>query len=380
MTAAPLSRLPGAWDARLIGIVACSLLAFGIAAVYGASSIAAVQAGRVGSWFALRQLIGGVLGVGGLLIAARVDYHVWQRLAWPLLGGALVLLLVPYMPGTGAIAPEINGARRWVDVGVVIVQPSEIAKFAAVVWVSMLATKKGAQIRDLRHGLLPFIVIVLPTVLLIVFEPDLSTAALLVLIVGIVLFTAGARVGHFLVIGLIGVPVVWREIQGAQYQLTRVLTFLSPGADAADSSWQVSQSLLGIGSGRWFGVGFGEGLQKLGYLPYAYSDFIFSTIGEEWGFVGGGLVVLLFALYIGVGLRIARTASDRFGLLLATGLTAMVGVTAILHIAVTLALVPTTGLPLPFVSYGRSNLFISLLATGVIVSIGNRRGASRARS
>ncbi len=229
MTAAPLSRLPGAWDARLIGIVACSLLAFGIAAVYGASSIAAVQAGRVGSWFALRQLIGGVLGVGGLLIAARVDYHVWQRLAWPLLGGALVLLLVPYMPGTGAIAPEINGARRWVDVGVVIVQPSEIAKFAAVVWVSMLATKKGAQIRDLRHGLLPFIVIVLPTVLLIVFEPDLSTAALLVLIVGIVLFTAGARVGHFLVIGLIGVPVVWREIQGAQYQLTRVLTFLSPG-------------------------------------------------------------------------------------------------------------------------------------------------------
>ena len=291
-----------------------------------------------------------------------------------------MLLLVPYVPGTGAIAPEINGARRWVDVGVVIVQPSEIAKFAAVVWVSMLATKKGAQIRDLRHGLLPFIVIVLPTVLLIVFEPDLSTAALLVLIVGIVLFTAGARVGHFLVIGLIGVPVVWREIQGAQYQLTRVLTFLSPGADAADSSWQVSQSLLGIGSGRWFGVGFGEGLQKLGYLPYAYSDFIFSTIGEEWGFVGGGLVVLLFALYIGVGLRIARTASDRFGLLLATGLTAMVGVTAILHIAVTLALVPTTGLPLPFVSYGRSNLFISLLATGVIVSIGNRRGASRARS
>jgi cell division protein FtsW len=151
---------------------------------------------------------------------------------------------------------------------------------------------------------------------------------------------------------------------------------VSGGGDATDASWQMQQSLVGMGAGRAFGVGFGEGLQKLGYLPLAYSDFIFSTIGEEWGFVGVTLVILLFAIYLWMGLRIARSAPDRFGLLLATGLTAMIAVTAILHMAVTLAMVPTTGLPLPFISYGRTALLVSLFATGVIVNVG-RQGARR---
>src|SRR6185503_2464048 len=137
--------------------------------------------------------------------------------------------------------------------------------------------------------------------------------------------------------------------------------------------WQITQSMIGIGAGGLFGVGFGQGLQKLGYLPYAYSDFIFSTIGEEWGFVGTGLIIVLFAVYIGLGLRVARTAPDRFGMLLATGLTAMTGVTAVLHMAVTMAMVPTTGLTLPFLSFGRSSLLVSLLATGVVMNIGRNR-------
>jgi cell division protein FtsW len=176
---------------------------------------------------------------------------------------------------------------------------------------------------------------------------------------------------------MVSVPLVWHELTQVQYRLARMLTFLSAGADASEASWQIQQSLIGMGAGRTIGVGFGEGLQKLGYLPLAYSDFIFSTIGEEWGFVGVTLIVLLFALWIWMGLRIARSAPDLFGMLLATGLTTMIGVTAILHMAVTLAMVPTTGQPLPFVSYGRTALLVSLFATGVIINVGRQTARGR---
>lgn len=364
---------PALWEGRLLGVVTATLLVFGVAAVYGSSSIAAVQNGLPGSAYAFRQLIGAVLGGIGLLIAARVDYHVWQRLAWPLLLVALALLLVPFLPGIRHFAPELNGARRWISVAGITIQPSELAKFAAVAWTAMLATKKGEAVREFRRGLLPFFVILAPTAALILFEPNLSTAVLLVLVAGVVLFTAGARIGHFLLLGMAALPIVWHELVNVQYRLARVLTFVSAGADSGQTSWQIRQSLIGIGAGGVFGVGFGQGTQKLGYLPEAFSDFIFSTIGEEWGFVGVCVIVLLFALFITMGFRIARNAPDRFGMLLATGLTVLIGLTAILHIAVTLALIPTTGLPLPFISYGRSNLIMSLIATGVIINVGARR-------
>jgi cell division protein FtsW len=366
------------WEGRLLGVVTATLVVFGIAAVYGASSIVAVQMGEAGSAFALRQLIGAVVGGFGMLLVARMDYHVWQRLAWPILLAALVLLMVPFLPGLRHFAPEINGARRWISIAGVKLQPSELAKFAVVVWTAMLATKKDELLREFKRGILPFLVVLVPLAALILFEPNLSTAVLVVLVAGVVLFTAGARIGHFLLLGLAAIPVVWRELVTVQYRLARMVSFLSAGTDVSETSWQVRQSLIGIGAGRLFGVGFGEGMQKLGYLPYAYSDFIFSTIGEEWGFIGVTVIVLLFALYIAMGFRIARTASDRFGMLLAAGLTALVGITAILHIAVTLALIPATGLPLPFVAYGRSNLLVSLIATGIIMSVGARRAGGMA--
>ena len=361
---APARPAPGGWETRLLAIVMATLIVFGIAAVYGASSLVAVQQGDPGSAFALRQLVGAAAGGVVFLAAARSDYHVWQRLAWPLVALAAALLAVPYLPGARALAPEINGARRWIDLGIVTVQPSELTKFAVVVWTAMLATKKGDVVRDFRRGVLPFLVVVGPLSVL-------------------VLFTAGARIGHFLLLGLIAVPLLWREIVTVQYRLSRMLTFLSPGGDAQEASWQITQSLIGIGAGEVFGVGFGQGQQKLGYLPYAYSDFIFSTIGEEWGFIGVCLIVLLFAVFIGVGFRIARTAPDAFGMLLAVGLTVLVGAAAVLHMAVTLALVPTTGLPLPFISYGRSSLLVSMLAAGILINIGSggrRRPDGRGRA
>ncbi|PYO88665.1 MAG: hypothetical protein DMD66_06930, partial [Gemmatimonadetes bacterium] len=267
------------WEGRLLAVVTAVLVVFGLAAVYGASSLVTTAGGQVGASFALRQAVGAA--VGGLLavVFARTDYHRWRRWAWPLLGVTGLLLLIPLLPFTHPITPTINGARRWVNLGVLTLQPSELAKFAVVVWCAMLAAKKGEQVRDFQKGVLPFVVILVPVIGLIFLEPHLSMALLVALLGGSVMFTAGARIGHFLALGVAAGPLLFGAVATAQYRLARVLTFLNPGAAPAEATWQVQQSLTGIGAGQLLGAGFGQGQQKLGYLPYAYSDFIFSTIG-----------------------------------------------------------------------------------------------------
>ena len=349
---------------------------FGLAAVYGASSLVTMQGGQVGAGFALKQAVGAV--VGGLLavVFARIDYHRWREWAWPLLAVTGVLLLIPLLPFTHAITPSINGARRWVNLGVLTLQPSELAKLTVVVWCAMLAAKKGEQLRDFKKGLLPFLVILVPLVALIFLEPHLSMALLITILAGTVLFTAGARIGHFLALGVAAGPLLFGAVATVQYRLARVLTFLNPGAAPSEASWQVQQSLTGIGAGQLLGAGFGQGQQKLGYLPYAYSDFIFSTIGEEWGFLGVLVIAVLFGTFVWLGFRIARHAPDLFGQLLATGISVMVGLSVVLHIGVTLAVIPATGVTLPFFSYGRSSLIVALAATGVLASVGRARRAT----
>jgi len=363
------------WETRLLTLVAAILVVFGLAAVYGASSLLTVSGGQVGSSFALKQALGAA--VGGIVAAllARSDYRKWRGAAWPVLGLATLLLLIPLLPFTHRIAPNINGARRWVNLGFVMVQPSELAKFAVVVWTAMLAAKKGEQIRTFKYGLLPFVVVLAPVLTLIFLEPNLSMALLVALLAGVVLFTAGARIGHFLAVAVVATPLLFGAVASAQYRLARVITFLNPGSAPSEATWQVHQSLVGIGAGRLFGVGLGQGQQKLGYLPYAYSDFIFSTIGEEWGFLGVLALLLLFGTFVWLGFRIARSARDPFGQLLALGLTGLIGITAALHMGVSLALLPATGITLPFISYGRSSLFVALVATGVLISIGRARRA-----
>lgn len=368
-----------AWEGRLLAVVTAVLVVFGLAAVYGASSLVTTGGGgQVGASFALRQAVGAA--VGGLLAVtfARMDYHRWRRAAWPLLGVTVFLLLIPLLPFTHAITPTINGARRWVNLGVLTLQPSELAKFAVVLWCAMLAAKKGEQVREFKRGLLPFIVILVPVVGLIFLEPHLSMALLVAILAGTVLFTAGARIGHFLAVGVAAGPLLFGAVATAQYRLARVLTFLNPGAAPTEATWQVQQSLTGIGAGQLLGAGFGQGQQKLGYLPYAYSDFIFSTIGEEWGFLGVLAIALLFGTFVWLGFRIARHAPDLFGQLLATGITVMIGLSLVLHIGVSLAVIPATGVTLPFMSYGRSSLIVALAATGVLASVGRARRDSRA--
>jgi cell division protein FtsW len=366
------------WETRLLAMVTAALLVFGIAATYGAASLVTLQGQNAGLGFALRQLTGAAVGGVFLLLASRLDYYRWRQLAWPLLLLTLVLLLLPLLPFTRPIAPSINGARRWLQLGPLNFQPSELARVVVVIWCAMLASKKGQQVREFKKGVLPFILILGLVSVLILLEPNLSMATLVALLGGLVLFTSGAKIGHFgLLVGL-GMILVFHQIRDVQYRLSRLLTFLNPGDATTEAGFQIHQSLVGIGSGQLLGVGFGEGQQKLGYLPYAYSDFLFSTIGEEWGFLGVCVVVSLFALFCWLGFRIARTAADPFGQYLAVGLTATIGLTAFMHMAVSLGLMPTTGLTLPFMSYGRSSQVISLLGTGILINIGRLRGSPRA--
>lgn len=363
------------WETRLLAVITVTLAVFGVASAYSASALS-----DAGLNAALRQLAGMLVGLLGMVVFSRVDYARWRPLAWPILGLTLLLLLLTIVPFTrGSIAPVNNGARRWIELPGVSFQPSELARFAIVVWAAALAAKKGAQVREFKRGVLPFLVVFGLVALMILRQPNLSMATLVVLLGGVVLFAAGARLGQFLLLIAAAGLVVLQKLLGDGYHAERFFSFLNPEATAGEAGFQMNQSLIGLGAGGLFGVGFGEGQQKLNYLPYAYSDFLFSAIGEEWGFLGSAIVILLFATFCWVGFRIARTARDPFGQFLAAGLTAGIGVTAFLHIAVTLGMMPTTGLPLPFMSYGRSNLVVNLVSVGVLISVGRMRGRGEAR-
>jgi cell division protein FtsW len=370
--AAPAVRHPGElrWETRLLAVLILTLLVFGIAMVYGAASY---QTKGGGLSIALSQFSGAVLGGMALLAVARIDYHVWQKFAWPILLLTIVMLLIPVLPFTRSISPVINGARRWVNLGPLRLQPSELARLAVVIWCAMLAAKKGEAVRGFKKGVLPFLLVLGVVAGLIIKQPNMSMATLVALCGAMVLFTAGAKVGHFLLLGLLAGLLAVQMILMAPYRLERLRTFIDPEKAGAEARFQIDQSIIGVGSGQVFGVGFGQGQQKF-HLPYAYSDFLFSTIAEEWGFTGVVLVVVLFALFVWVGFRIARTAPDPFGQYLAAGLTAAVGLTAFLHIAVSLGMMPTTGLTLPFMSFGRSSLVISLVGAGMLINIGRMRG------
>lgn len=376
MSPAPRSapvRHPGElrWETRLLAVVTATLTAFGIAMIYGASSLVRTRDGGVaGGSFALNQFIGALAGGILMVLIARVDYRRLRPLAWPLMFVTIICLLIVVLPGTQLIAPNLNGARRWIRLPLFSFQPSELARLAVIIWVAMLATKKGEQVREFKKGLMPFLVVLGLVSLLILLQPNMSMAVLVALLGGIVLFSAGAKIGHFLLLGLTAIIGGLQLIQIAGYRADRLDKFLN----GADGTSQIYQSLVGFGSGRFLGVGFGQGQQKFGFLAYSYSDFIFSTVGEEWGFFGVALIVILFGLFCWLGFRIARTAEDPFGQYLATGLTAAVGVTAVMHMAVTLNLMPTTGLTLPFISAGRSSLIVSLVGTGILLSIGRHRG------
>jgi cell division protein FtsW len=359
---------PDSWERGAIVLLMLLMFSFGLVELYSASAFMAQADGLPGHHFALRQLLGGVVGLMLVGVVSRIDYRLWRRYAWPILGLVMVCLVLVVMPGTEGIAPRINGARRWLNLGISF-QPSEFAKLALIFWTAALAVKKQDRLHSLRKGLMPFLVAWGVIVLLVFMQPNVSAALLLTLLSALVLFAGGARIGHFIVIGLLAVPVLWHQVQGASYRLKRIVAFLDPGADPAGVSYQIHQSLIAVGSGGVSGRGFGGSQQKFGFLPEPHNDFLFAIIGEEWGLVGVVFVVSLYACFAVIGFRIARRAPDMFGYLLAIGMTNLIVVSAFLHMGVALALLPTTGVILPFMSFGRSGLLVCFIGVGVLLSV-----------
>ncbi|HKN68956.1 MAG TPA: putative peptidoglycan glycosyltransferase FtsW [Gemmatimonadaceae bacterium] len=357
-------------EAQGLMLVSAILLAYGLAVLYSASALVAMNENHGSAFYLLRQLSGAAAGAVAFAIVAKIDADRWRDWAWPLMLMTIVAMaLTLVLPDS--IAPRINGSKRFLFGS--SFQPSELGKLGVIVWVSMLVVRKGDSLRRLTKGLVPFLVVIGLLDVLAALEPDLSVSMLYTLLMALLLFVGGARMSHFVALGALAIPVLWHKIERLQYALLRVSTFLDPGGAPAAVNYQLKQSLVAVGSGGAFGVGFGEGRQQAGFLPYPYSDFIASNIGEEWGFVGLAAITIAFAVYALLGFRIARKARSPFLQLVAVGLTFVTVLTAYLHIGVVIGLLPTTGLTLPFVSYGRSNLVLTMLFTGILVNIGSSK-------
>lgn len=374
----PDSGLGRGWEGAVILGAAVLLLSGGLVALYSASSVLAMRQNLPDTYYVLRQATGACGGFFALLLAAWIPYRFWARAAWPLLVVTIVALLLLVLPWTHGIAPEINGARRWLRVGVSF-QPSELAKLGVVVWTASMAVKKAPYFRSMSRGMGPFLLVWGVVLLLIVLQPNFSTACLVGMLGVLIVFCAGARLSHFAFLGLLTVPFVKDQL-AVGFRAERVAAFFHPEVDPTGAGFQVRQSLVALGSGGLTGVGPGEGRQKFGFLPEAHNDFIFSMIGEEWGLVGVLILVTLYAAIVLVGFRVAGRAPDLFGELLAIGLTSLIALQALLHMAVGLAVVPATGLPLPLVSYGRSNLIVICLAVGMLMSVARASGPAGARA
>lgn len=361
------------WEAGALVLLVLVTFCFGLVELYSASTFMARSEGLPSHFYAVRQLVGMAPGVVVAAALARIDYRRIEALAWPLLGFTVLLLIITVLPWTESIAPRVNGARRWIRIGA-SVQPSELAKLALIIWTAALAVKKQDRLHSLRKGLLPFLIVWSMVLLPVAIQPNFSAMMLLALLAALVLFAGGARIGHFILLGFVAAPVLWQQVEGASYRLQRVAAFLDPAGDVTAGRYQVHQSLIAIGSGGVTGVGFGESRQKFGFLPEPHNDFLFSMIAEEWGLVGVVFTVMLYTAFAVVGYRIARRAPDLFGYLLAIGMTNLIVVSAVLHMGVALALLPTTGVVLPFMSYGRSGLLVCFAAVGMLMAVA-RAGA-----
>lgn len=371
----PDAGLGRGWEPLAVVLLTLLLLSFGLVTLYSASSVLALRQNLPDTYFALRQAGGAALGLLLLTVCAFVPHHRWAQWAWPLLWVSVALLVVLVLPFTQAIAPEINGARRWLRLGVSI-QPSELAKVAVIVWTATIAVKKQEHFRSLTLGLGPFFLIWGVVLLPILLQPNLSTALIVAVVGVLIVFAAGARVAHFLFLGLLALPFLRSQLE-VGFRAERVAAFLDPASDPSGAGFQLQQSLVALGSGGPTGVGFGEGRQKFGFLPEAHNDFIFAMVGEEWGLVGVVLLVGAYLALILVGFRIAARATDLFGELLAVGVTSLVALQAVLHMAIGLGLLPTTGVGLPLFSYGRSGLLATMAALGILISVARAEPGGR---
>ena len=351
--------------ALLLAVMA--LTAIGIVMVYSASSVRSYFNDADPAAQGLEQIVWAGIGLAGLIVASRLDFRHLRYLAIPIFVITLALLAAVLHPSIGA---EINGSRRWIVIpGVGSLQPAEFAKLAVVLYLAHWLDRRGTEARSLWNGLVPFALLIAPGFVLIAMEPDLGTAGVYVIAAGSVFFMAGANLFYIGAIATAVLGAAWLMITSTTYQLTRVQSFLDPFSDPLRTGYNAVQALYALALGGITGLGLGESKQKYLYLPAPSTDFIFAIIGEEWGLVGTLTVVALFVVVAYWGYRIAITAPDTFSGLLACGITTWLVVQALINMMVVTALLPVTGIPLPFISVGGSALTINLAAVGILLSI-----------
>ena len=320
-----------------------------------------------------KQLFGMAVGAAAMAVTSRIPYTFWGRRRVAVGGIALsaVLLLLVIVPGVGV---SVNGSRRWLSLGGVSFQPGEFAKYAVVLFMAMTLTARGKKIRKLVRGILPVLVVPGILFLLILEQPNLSTAGTIIIVSVFMVMLAGAKWRHMALLGIGGLAVGAYYAWSAEYRRERLLSFTDPFAKMSDEGYQLSQSLIAFGSGGLFGMGMGQGRQKFSYLPYPESDFIFAVVGEDFGLLGCLAVIALFTAFLWAGMRIALRCEDKFGCLLASGIIGMISVQAFINMGVVVGVLPTTGLPLPFFSAGGTSLSITMAAVGIVLNIS--RGAT----
>jgi len=356
-------RAPDYW--LILPVIA--LAGLGLVIVYSASSIVAGDHFGDPAFFLKRQAVWVLLGGCALAVTHRIHYAAFRRYTPLLLALGVASLVLVLIPGIGRVA---GGARRWITLGGPLTfQPSESVKLILALYLANFLTHRGPGLENWRRGVLPPVLVTGVLFSLVVLQPDLGTAMLLGLLTVTMLFAAGARLSHLLGLVASAMPLLAVAVFGEEYRRRRILAFLDPWADAQGAGFHIIQSLLALGSGGLFGVGLGGSRQKFFYLPERHTDFVFSILGEELGLLGTAAVVLLFALFAFRGYRVARRAPDRYGSMLAAGITTMILVQAIMNIGVTSGLLPITGVPLPWLSFGGSSMLFTMIAVGILLNI-----------
>ena len=356
-------RSPDLW----LFMVVILLMAVGICMVFSSSYIMAYKWYGDSYYFLKRQLIYVIIALIAFFFAIYTDYHYYKKFTLPILILSIALLSMVYISGIGR---SIRGASRWLKIGIFSFQPSEIAKFALILYMAESLTRK--QVKDIKtfiRGVLPPLIIMLVMFLLILNEPDFSTSLIILGISFIMLFIGGTRIVQLYGLIAAAIPLGILILSREEYRRTRLLSFLDPWKDPLDSGFHIIQSLLALGSGGIFGIGLAESKQKYFYLPDQHTDFIFSIIGEELGFIGTVVIIILFTMLLWRGFRIALDSSDQFGTLLAAGITSMIVFQSIINIGVVTKMIPTTGITLPFISYGGSSLIVNMFCAGILLNI-----------
>ena len=354
-------------EGKIVFIAVYLLVSLGIVMTYSSSAIYAEQTFKNAAYFLNRQVLYALIGTVFLFFAAAQDPYLWKEHARELVIFSLILLALVFLPVVGHMA---GGARRWIRLGPVNFQPAEVSKLVICVYLSDYLSRR---IKGIQRGefslLIPPILVLGLTCGLILIQPDLGSSVFIFVLAAILFFLAGIRMRYVVFASLVFLPVVYFLVIQVPYRMSRVTAYLNPWLDPQGSGFQIIQSLLAFGMGGVRGVGLGESMQKLFYLPQSYNDFIYSIIGEELGLIGTASVLILYGVIFLAGMKIARRAQGNFGKLFVTSLVLIVVLQAIINMLVATGLIPTKGLPLPFVSYGGSSLVFNLFGVGLLLAM-----------